>query len=131
MNLKDELRHFASDTTDTAVVVLGDDQAIRVLAAFSNVVHDWKAPKKALREGVSLVERWQWLTQRWDIDIEGLAIATALSEDTVATKVDVLVANRLIYPDGTISKAATLALKAHASMKLGIKPGRKPKDETK
>lgn len=128
--LQAHIRKFHGDSTDTAVVVLGDDDAIRVLAAFRNVEHRWRAPRKLLPEGASTVQTWNWLTERWDIDVDGLAVATGLSRSTIETKLDVLIANRLVYPDGSISKAATLALKAHASAKLGIKPGRKPKEQT-
>lgn len=124
-SLAEGLDPFMKDPTDSGVVVIGDDDATRVLVAFRNTEHSWRMPMRGhVRLDSSLVAKWKWLTCTWRIDIDALAEATGLSIETVEVKVDVLVANRLIYPDGTLARGAQIALQANANMKLGGKPGR-------
>lgn len=129
--LDELLKPFKNDpsTNDAAAaLVLGDDEAVRVLAAFRNVEHRWRrSKKKQPEEGASLIARWLWLTDNWSLDVEGIAKAAGLSEDVADGKVDMLLANRLIYPDGTIAYGAVIALQMHTQVKLGIKP--KPKKQ--
>lgn len=123
--LADALKWFAGDPADNGVVVIGDDDATRVLIAFRNTEHAWRMPKKLPPgENSSLVAKWKWLTSTWRFDVESIAKATALAEETVEIKLDVLLQNRLIYPDGSIARGALTALQANAHMKLGGKPAR-------
>ncbi len=125
MNLADELLSFKSDPTtndSAAALVLGDDDAVRVLAAFRNVEHKWRAPKKKRPESPTLIALWRWLTSSWEIDVAGIGEAAGLSEEVVEGKIEMLLANRLIYPDGTIAEGAVRALNMHTQVKLGIKP---------
>ena len=49
-------------------------------------------------------EIWFWLWSSAEVDFESLSIATGISIKDVQILVNQLVFNRLIYPDGTISK---------------------------
>jgi hypothetical protein len=115
---------FRDDAQDNAVVILGDDEAVRVLSAFRMVEHRWSYPRAKPPANASKVATWKWLTSTWRIDTDELARAAGLSEETAQSKLDVLLANRLIYPDGTISKGANFALQSHSMTKLGLKPKR-------
>jgi hypothetical protein len=131
IDLAIDLKPFKADATSNdaaAALVLGDDEAVRVLAAFRNVAHVYKAPRKKRPEpDASLIVQWKWLTSNWTIDIIGISEAAGLSEEVVESKVGMLVANRLIYPDGTVAHGAVIALQMHTQVKLGIKP--RPKQQ--
>lgn len=133
MTLEEMLKPFKLDATSNdaaAALVLGDDEAVRVLAAFRNVTHKWRAPKKKQpSETATLIERWEWLTSNWTIDVEGIARAAGMSEEVADMKVDMLIANRLVYPDGTIADGARIALQMHTQVKLGIKPKQKQQQQ--
>lgn len=124
--LSELLAPFKRDPTSNdaaAALVLGDDEAVRVLAAFRNVDHKWKLARKAPPdESASLTTKWQWLTHAWELDVSGVAEAAGVSEDVAEMKLDMLLRNRLIYPDGTIAIGASIALQMHTQTKLGIKP---------
>ena len=123
--LSEALRWFATDPVDNGIVIIGDDELTRVLVAFRNTEHKWSMPRKAApAESSTLVAKWRWLTATWKFDLESLVLATGMSEETIDHKIDMLVANRLIYPDGTIARGALTALQANGNMKLGGKPGR-------
>lgn len=114
----------ANESPDAAIVLLGDDEAMRVLIAFQNAEHDWKRPRRAVPK--TMASRWAWLVLGHDVDLEFISIAARVSDETAHTKLRMLFANRLVYPDGTITKAARTALNAHAAAKLGYKPAKRP-----
>ncbi len=133
MTLEELLKPFKQDPTTNdaaAALVLGDDEAVRVLAAFRNVTHRWRMPKKkALPDEATLIAKWEWLTSNWEVNIEGVAHAAGMSEDVAEMKLDMLIANRLVYPDGTIAHGGVIALQMHTQMKLGIKPKRQQQQQ--
>lgn len=133
MTLEEMLKPFKQDATTNdaaAALVLGDDEAVRVLAAFRNVEHRWRMPRKTKpADGASLIAVWEWLTSNWEIDVEGVAQAAGVSEDVAEMKLDMLGRNRLIYPDGTIAHGGVIALQMHTQMKLGIKPKQKQQQQ--
>ena len=48
-------------------------------------------------------EEWSWLWENTVYSISELAIACGFKEDVVTDKMQVLIANRMIYPDGTLN----------------------------
>jgi hypothetical protein len=126
-SLAELLKPFVGDALNNSVVILGDDEGIRVLSAYRMVEPSWRYPRKSPPgDHTSLVKRWAWLVSAWDLAklAEEISIASGLSEETCESKLNILVRNRLIYPDGTISKPAMFAIEAHAQTVLGLKPKR-------
>ncbi len=114
----------ATETTEDAMVIVADDQALQVLAAWKNSTHRWvppvgKPPVYALPNGAAL---WDWICHGWTIDTEEVAHGAGLSDFITRDKLRVLQRNRLIYPDGSIAKGAHLALQAGMARRLGVKP---------
>jgi len=107
---------------EDSIPVLGDDQAMRVLAAWTKTDQVWALPAQAMpvmRAG-NHAKLWQWLLDGWDLEscIPTLEAATGLPHSVVAEKLDMLVMNRLIYPTGDMSKSARTALAVHVNTKI-------------
>ncbi len=90
-----------------------DAFAIRVLAAWMSFDHSWKAPQRPCPDnGRATPKAWAWLVSGMALDYVAIADAADLSSAIAQRKLALLLRNRLIYPDGTISKAAGGALQA-------------------
>lgn len=125
MTLEELLTPFrASESNEAAIVLLGDDDAMRVLIAFQNAEHTWRKPQRKAPD--VMAARWAWIVSGHHVDLDFIAIAARVSDETALAKVRMMFANRLVYPDGTITKAARTALNAHAAAKLGYKPAKRP-----
>ncbi len=128
MTLEELLAPYrASENNEAAIVLLGDDDAMRVLIAFQNAEHTWRAPKRKLPE--TMAGRWAWIVSGHYVDYDFIAVAARVGDETALSKVRMLFANRLVYPDGSITKAARTALNAHAASKLGYKPAKRPQQQ--
>lgn len=126
----------AIEANEDIIPVAGDDVAMRVLAAWTKTENVWRMPKRARPTfGPSTHhDCWRWITSGWMPDYEGLAEATGLDYSTASDKMRVLIANRLVYPDGTMSKPSTILMVGYAAAKLGLKgdpkkPAKKPDDK--
>lgn len=107
---------------EDSIPVLGDDQAMRVLAGWTKTDQAWVLPPQAmpvLRVG-NHAKLWQWLCDGWDLEscIPMLEAATGLPHSVITEKLDMLVMNRLIYPTGDMSKSARTALAVHVNTKI-------------
>lgn len=136
LELHDLLRTFvAVESNEDAIPVLGDEDAMKVLAAWRKTDQQWRAPKSKMPvvTASNHAAVWRWIVSGWTIDEASVAKGAGLSPRIVHEKLDVLVASRLIYPDGQISQAAHTAIKLHIANKLGIKAKRskEPKEGAK
>jgi hypothetical protein len=119
----------ALEHNNDAVPVLNDDDAMKVLIAWSKLDPVWERPRAKMpaftpnnRNAV-----WLWLALGWDIDITSVSRGAGVSESVARTKLEVLQHNRLIYPDGTMSGGAKLALDIYVSTKLPRSVPQQPK----
>ena len=130
MNLQELLVPFRKmESNDQAIVMVGDDECVRVFIAWKNARHDWrKAPGKPPPFASNGADLWDWLCKGWDHDLMEISRAAGVTKDTANAKLYMLMKNRLIYPDGTASSAATLAVQIHMSKKLGIKLTKKKEE---
>lgn len=112
-----------------AIPVLGDDDAMSVLAAWRRADQVWSQPnaKQPPYTAKTSEAVWRWICAGWSLDhvVEAIERGTGLSPFVVRNKLAMLIAARLIYPDGNMSKAAKTALQLHVAKKLGIKPKRR------
>lgn len=109
-----------------------DAEAMRVLAAIPNAAQTWNAPSRELPDdGRPTTAAWQWLLDGWVIDIEDLARSADVTRQTARQKLAVIQKARLAYPDGTMSKGAQGALRAHVAARLiGNAGGKRRKKKT-
>lgn len=117
-------RAKAGATNDSAVVIIDDDDAIKVAVTLKNtagVAHWWCKPRDRVDPGASQAEAWAYLLDGWELDYEELGAVAGLSADTVRAKAAILKGNRLVYPDGSLSPGASLAVQAYLKRKLGVK----------
>ena len=114
----------AEDDRDSQIVI-GDDEATRVLAAWSRISTKWKKPSG--KPPADEHQRWLWLWMGASYDLQQLTQATRLTERQAVSALRACVLARLVYPDGTISDPATKAVDARKGKR---KPGRPPKDES-
>lgn len=132
-NLESVLAPFRGLEQNTdAVVVLGDEQAMRVLVAWQKLDNKWSPPtaRAPVVSAGAMGRLWKWVVAGWDIggverDIARLA---GVPRHIAHEKLEMLVGNRLIYPDGSMASGARSALAIHTAKKLGIKqqPPAKP-----
>ncbi len=125
-SLEDVLAPFrAIESNDDVLVVLGDEHAMKALIAWTKVDNVWTHPptkRPAMRHG-NMASAWAWVISGWNIDEQTRAIArlAGLPTDVAHEKIEILVGNRLIYPDGSLAKGTRVALNLYTAKKLGIK----------
>lgn len=120
-------REVADREIESVAALLVDDgfdaETMRVLAAWPQLEHGWREPKKPCPDGGVLPTpaAWRWLCSGHGLDAVGLADAAGVSIAVARAKAAVILGNRLVMPDGTLTKPARAALSAHARRALGIK----------
>lgn len=113
----------AIDSNQDAIPVLGDEEAMRVLVAWSKTDQRWKAPRTkppAMRPG-NHATVWRWVVEGWTIDVTAVAKIAGVQVRVARDKLDMLVGLRLIFPDGVMASSAKTALNVHVAGKLGVK----------
>ncbi len=126
--LEDVLSVFrVLESTEDAIPILGDEDAMKCLAAWSKTDQAWTKPRRKVPAVAHNrhAELWQWIIMGWSIDFVAIGAGSGLSQRVVHEKMEMLSRNRLIYPDGSTSKAARTALNIYVADMLGIKS--KPK----
>lgn len=114
-----------SESPESAVWLLNDPEAKRLVGVWITFPTRWTAPKGKPPEDERLAWDWIWTGNAPDLD--GLATRADLQRYATARKFEALRASRLIYPDGTISTWASAILKADvtgALKRAGIKAPR-------
>ena len=123
-NVPDDLlaRFRASESPESAVWLLSDPEAKRLVGVWLTFPTRWTAPKGKPPEDERLA--WDWIWNGNEPDLKELAARSDLAHFATARKFEALRASRLIYPDGTISAWASAILKADvvgALKRAGIK----------
>lgn len=110
------------EVNEDAIPVLGDEDAMRVLAGWTKTEQSWIRPKRKLPPfaptSTSHAIVWSWICEGWTIDVASVARAAGCTLRVATEKLDMLKTNRLIYPDGQMSKAARTALSVFVASKL-------------
>lgn len=106
-----------------------DAATLRLLAAWQTTPHEWKQPKAPCPDGGNPTPAaWAWLWSGIELDAVALADAANVSQSTARTRMRMLIATRLVFPDGTISDHAKRAMRAAVASRLP-KPKQKEKGE--
>lgn len=127
--IEDVLAAFrALEESDDAIVVLNDENAMKVLVAWSHTDQQWTRPdsKPPPATHGRMARLWTWVVSGWEIDPRRVAQLAGVPVTVAHEKISVLVGNRLIYPDGTMAKGARQALGVYTARKLGIKQRPRP-----
>lgn len=131
--LEDALAVFRGlESVEDAIIILDDEDALRVMVAWKKLDHSWTRPGPRMPQPIAgkLGRLWTWVVQGWDIDVDKVSKLVGLPWTTTHDKIEMLVGNRLIYPDGSTSKYAQTALMRYTSEKLGMGKKKEPKPET-
>lgn len=114
-----------------AVAILGDDHAIRVLAAWQKTDQTFVLPARPMPVMTprNHAELWHWLCVGWTIDTNAVQRASGLPASIVHAKLEQLVENRLIYPDGSTSTGGQLAMQVFIAKQVKAAGGGKNKGD--
>ena len=132
MNQLDKLLEpYRGSGNDLGVVtVIDDTQAKKILAAWTRYNAKWVKPRG--RRPSNPDDLWYWLWEGVDFEPTTLASMANVSPHVVASKFEVLVHARLVFPDGTISKQARQLLEVFISENMPKpKPPSKPAAKAK
>lgn len=104
----------SKESVGTFVTEDGFDAAtVHVLAAWQTTEHVWVEPRGSCPDrGMATPAAWRWLVSGWTIDYAAVAFGADVSFAVARAKMDLLVRNRLVYPDGKMSQPARASLQA-------------------
>lgn len=104
-----------------------DAATMRVLAAWPQVEIGWDSPdRKCPGDGSPTPAAWRWLCDGIEFDVGELAAVAGVERAVARDKTEMLLGNRLVFPDGSIAKPARASLQRHAREALGLKPPKAP-----
>lgn len=104
-----------------------DPTIIRVLTAWQHTDQKWRKPKKPPPNGdLPTAANWVWVMKHWAADVTAVADAARVTFSVARASLEALMLNRLIYPDGTMAKAARGAISNFVAAHL---PKRKTKEK--
>lgn len=121
------LARFKQNEKAEAVLVIADEpERIRVAIAWTNLNVRHAAPLTEL-SGESDGEIWGWLWDNSQFSLQELMamVGVSLSEATFRKRLDPLIGNRVLYPDGTINSFVQRYLRERVLKLFDAKP-RKP-----
>jgi len=100
-------------------VLLDDPELCRFLVAFSTAQVSF--PSLVDKAGVPEDDSplWLWLWEQSEIDYDEICAASGLTPPSVSVRLHQARTLRLIYPDGTVSKAALQFLRVHVGAEIG------------
>jgi hypothetical protein len=124
MTLDALLQPYRTDDSLGVVTVIDDVPAKKLLAAWPRYNPRWVRPKGRMPS--DLDERWYWLWEGVDVDVRFLAECANISEHVAGPKLLTCIHARLLFPDGTLSKAATMMLNAFIAQNLPPAPKKSP-----
>lgn len=99
-----------AETVESAVLLMDDPTAKRLVAYWPNYPLAWSQPRGTPPEDPR--DRWRWLWDGMPVNLALLAVQTGIAKNLVGNAYEIAQANRLIYPDRTISTWASKILRA-------------------
>ena len=114
-----EKRKVASEDQIFAATVVSDYRLVMLIANWRRVRLS-PFPSDDLFEPVEGEEDWDLLWDLVDIDLEAIATLLGVSFSNACALFEQAVALRLIFPDGTVPKEATTAVKGLAAAAIEV-----------
>ncbi len=104
------LDEFKANENPEAILVVGEDSLMtRLVLAWPNVARTGTEPVEPLSKDWDDVKRWNWL---WSgIRYSKKEICDVVGRPRLDVQLRVLIANRILYPDGTIHSYLTKFLR--------------------
>lgn len=130
-SIMEAFRASADRDLEAVACLLIDDgfnaETMRVLAAWPQVELGWENPgRKCPGDGAPTPAAWRWLVEGIRMDAGELATIAGVSRAVAREKSEMLLGNRLVFPDGSLAKPARASLQRHAREALGLKPPKPP-----
>jgi hypothetical protein len=109
-NYSQILDEFKNNENPEAILVVGEDALMtRLVLAWPNVARTEVEPPEPLSKDWDDVKRWDWL---WSgIRYAKKDISSIVGRNRLDVQLRVLIANRILYPDGTIHSYLTKFLR--------------------
>lgn len=98
----------AKERPESAASISSNKSLMKILSVWHLVDYEWGEPKSPAPVGD--MTRWLWLWDEWGYDSDELSRSTGLDIRAVKKTVQQAIRARLVYPDGTLSKAASGAV---------------------
>lgn len=98
------IRFQVNESLHRMMPIIDDEDAQKVIAAWDSMATRWKVP-----DGIPPHEErelWEWLWINMQINYDELALRAGVSRLTAERRFKMLIAARLVYPNGTISSNA-------------------------
>lgn len=123
----EKLNRFKENEKPEAVLLVGDDpQMIKVVVAWTNTAVE-RAKKLTRLRGESESEAWEWLWRNTRYSREELVAKSALPAFIFDAKLEPLIGNRVLYPDGTVNSFVARYLRERVLKLFAAKPRRASK----
>ena len=104
-------KYKRNEKPESILLVAQDRHLLRLLAVWDETRIERRRRLSPFPEGGDDETRWKWLWKNVSYSVEELASLTDLATGVVEKKVGVLIGNRLVYPDGTMTRLAAQFLR--------------------
>ena len=91
------------ETPETILLVAGNGELTRIAVAWTSV-ETKRARRLSTRHGETSLELWDWLWQNTEFSRDAFLDRIPCAGAKTARNFDTLVANRVLYPDGTVNR---------------------------
>jgi len=127
----EQLARFKQNEKPESVLIIADNpELIRIVVAWSNL-DVRSADELSTFSGVSCSEVWSWLWENSRYNLTELKVRASVpySESILKQKIDSLIGNRVLYPDGTVNSFVQRYLRTQVArlFEAKVKKTAKPK----
>lgn len=123
----EELRRFKQNENPEGVLLIADDSELtKIVVAWTSLDVQ---PVKKLSDprGESEHETWDWLWANARYSLNDLAEMSSLTGPLVERRLEPLIGNRILYPDGTVNSFVQRYLRERVLRLFDTKAKRPPK----
>ena len=121
----EKLAHFKQNEKPEAVLlVAGNPELIRLTVAWTNTAVT-RTKRTRQPSGLSDTEVWNWLWKHAQYSIEELFLKSSLPKYGFDHKMQMLIGNRVLYPDGTVNAYVQRYLRERVLKLFQEKPKRR------
>jgi len=126
----DKLNGFKdNERPETVLLVAGNSELTRIVVAWTNTGVS-RARRLSKCKGSDDENVWQWLWENARYSREELISKSGVAEATFQNKLNALIGNRVLHPDGTINAFVHRYLRAKVLKLLDIKRTRSASEST-
>jgi hypothetical protein len=126
----ERLEWFKANEKPEVVLLIADDRPkTKILIAWTNTTVRQRGNSSA-PEGTDANEIWRWLWNQAEFDRDELREKSAVYDPYFDGRLQFLIGNRVIYPDGTINSFVQRYLRDRVLKLFEAKPARSTKPKT-